>query len=224
MDAETPPTSALPGKRLPPAWQVFPVSHRYQNDEAVAFVALGANLPSAHGSAADTLAAAVATLAGRGFDLVGQSSLYESAPVPPSDQPPFRNAVIALRTGLAPDRVLAALHEVERGFGRTRTVRWEARLLDLDLIAHGARVLPDRAGWQRLAAMPDHSPAPTDDARPCVPHPRAHLRRFVLAPLAEIAPDWRHPVWGARADALPGFAARDQHCRRLAWAPGASGG
>ncbi|WP_201153456.1 2-amino-4-hydroxy-6-hydroxymethyldihydropteridine diphosphokinase [Rhodothalassium salexigens] len=190
----------------------------------MAFVALGANLPSAHGSAADTLAAAVATLAGRGFDLVGQSSLYESAPVPPSDQPPFRNAVIALRTGLAPDRVLAALHEVERGFGRTRTVRWEARLLDLDLIAHGARVLPDRAGWQRLAAMPDHSPAPTDDARPCVPHPRAHLRRFVLAPLAEIAPDWRHPVWGARADALPGFAARDQHCRRLAWAPGASGG
>jgi 2-amino-4-hydroxy-6-hydroxymethyldihydropteridine diphosphokinase len=104
------------------------------------------------------------------------------------------NAAAALETSLAPEPLLARLHEVEAFFGRQRDVRWGPRTLDLDLIALGDAVVPDPGvfdWWRRLP------PARQTEAVPetlILPHPRLQDRAFVLVPLAEIAPDWRHPV------------------------------
>ncbi len=105
------------------------------------------------------------------------SGLYRTAPVGgPPGQPDYLNAALALHTDLAPQALLAALLDIEARAGRVRAERWGPRVLDLDLIAHGDLVL-DAPGLT-------------------LPHPRAFERAFVLAPLADIAPDWRHPTLG----------------------------
>lgn len=132
-----------------------------------------------------------------GLRIVGRSRWYESAPVPMSDQPWYVNGVVEIDTDLDPASLLALLHEIEAAFGRTRSVRNEARPLDLDLLAYGDRVL-------------------TEEPAPLIPHPRLHERAFVLLPLAELAPDWRHPALGEGIQALIGRLPRDQITRKLA--------
>jgi 2-amino-4-hydroxy-6-hydroxymethyldihydropteridine diphosphokinase len=149
------------------------------------FIALGANLPSARfGPPRATLEAALAALGDMGLDVVRRSRWYESTAVPPSDQPNFVNGVAAVETELGPEDVLARLHAVEAEFGRERRVRWEARVVDLDLIAYDDLV-KGRAATQMKELV--------------LPHPRMQERLFVLKPLAEIAPEWRHPVLGKTA-------------------------
>lgn len=139
-------------------------------------IALGANLPSARfGAPRATLEAALAAIAAKGVRILRRSSWWESEPVPASDQPWYVNGVAAVATTLEPVALLSLLHGVEAEFGRVRGARNEARLLDLDLLAYGDR---RREG-----------PDP-----PLLPHPRLADRAFVLLPLAEVAPDWRHPV------------------------------
>jgi 2-amino-4-hydroxy-6-hydroxymethyldihydropteridine diphosphokinase len=113
---------------------------------------------------------------------VGLSRLWDSAPVPASDQPRFVNAVLRAEGAPDPAALLAALHGIEARFGRVRGERNAARTLDLDLL--------DLNGLIRAA------PAPV------LPHPRLGQRAFVLAPLAEVAPGWRHPVTGETVEAL----------------------
>lgn len=138
-------------------------------------IGLGANLPSPdHGPPKATLEAALAALEERGVRVCRRSRWYSSAPVPPSDQPRFVNAVVAVETALSPEALLAALHAVERAFGRRRTVSNAARPIDLDLLAYGAQV--------------------RTDAAPILPHPRLAERAFVVLPLCDVAPDWRHPI------------------------------
>lgn len=138
----------------------------------LAYIALGANL----GDPLATLHAALGGLAELG-ELQAVSRLYRTAPVGgPPGQPDYLNAVAALETRLAPLALLDALQALETQAGRTRTVRWEARTLDLDLLLYGGEVLAS----ERLS----------------VPHPRAWERAFVLAPLADLAPDLAHPVSG----------------------------
>jgi len=150
-------------------------------------IGLGANLPSPeHGPPVVTLEAALAALASRGLRIRARSRWWESAPVPVSDQPWYVNGVIEVETSLAPEALLALLHEVEAGFGRLRSVPNAPRILDLDLLAYGSLV---REG-----------PAP-----PLLPHPRMAERAFVLHPLAEIRPGWRHPASGL---SLPQLIAR----------------
>jgi 2-amino-4-hydroxy-6-hydroxymethyldihydropteridine diphosphokinase len=141
---------------------------------------LGANLPHAGRSPRETLAAALARLAALDVPAVATSRWYRTRPVPASDQPAFVNGVAVIRTGLDPDALLALLHRVEAAFGRRRGVRFAARSLDLDLLAVGNRVI-DRPGGLQL------------------PHPRLHERAFVLIPLVEVAPEWRHPLLGRTA-------------------------
>ena len=111
-----------------------------------------------------------------GFRIVAVSSLYRTEPIGYTEQQWFVNGVILAETTLPPQDLLAALLHVERLFGRVRTVRWGPRPLDLDVIFYGDRVVDSK------------------DLR--IPHPRAHERRFVLEPAAEVCPDFVHPVLG----------------------------
>lgn len=139
---------------------------------------LGANLDHPHyGTPERTLDAALAALGRHGIALVVRSRGYRSAPVPASDQPWFVNLVAAVETRLEPAALLAALHDIEAEFGRTRRRPNEARVLDLDLLAYHDRV-----------SAPGEVPV--------LPHPRLAERAFVVLPLREIAPDWRHPESG----------------------------
>lgn len=130
-----------------------------------------------------TLAAVVATLPAHGIDVAAVSPWFASAPVPPSDQPWYVNAVACIETALSPEAALAALQAVERAFGRVRGAPNAARTVDLDLLAWGRLI--------RTAGLP-----------PLLPHPRMTARAFVLAPLAALAPDWRHPQSGQTAATL----------------------
>lgn len=136
-------------------------------------VALGANLPSRVGLPADTLTAAMAELGLRGVRPVATSSLHVTQAWPDPSDPPFVNAVSVIETTLSPSMLLDALNGIERGFGRVRGTPNAPRALDLDLLDYNGLV---------------------QDGPPILPHPRMHRRSFVLLPLAEVAPDWRHPV------------------------------
>jgi 2-amino-4-hydroxy-6-hydroxymethyldihydropteridine diphosphokinase len=137
-------------------------------------IGLGGNLASPRwGAPRETLAAAVAALDGEAVAVVARSRWYRSAPVPPSAQPWFVNAVVSVATAMPADELLVRLQAIETRFGRVRGERNAARVLDLDLLDYrGERI-----------GSPDLT----------LPHPRLHQRRFVLEPLAEIAPQWRHP-------------------------------
>jgi 2-amino-4-hydroxy-6-hydroxymethyldihydropteridine diphosphokinase len=140
-------------------------------------IALGANLSGPAGPPLAQCEAALERMRAAGIAVAARSPWYESTPWPPSDQPRFVNGVVAVRTGLPPVELLATLHEIERALGRVRGVPNAARTLDLDLIDYDGLV---RGG-----------PEP-----PVLPHPRLAERDFVLRPLADIAPAWRHPVTG----------------------------
>ena len=144
----------------------------------VIFIGIGANLPSLrHGSPLATCRAAIRVLDARGVIVTRRSRWYVSAPVPPSDQPDYINGVLQVDTGLSPETLLRVLHDVEHVFGRCRGERNAERTLDLDLLAYGNVTRDSSAAVE-------------------VPHPRMHERAFVLRPLAELAPWWRHPRLG----------------------------
>jgi 2-amino-4-hydroxy-6-hydroxymethyldihydropteridine diphosphokinase len=147
-------------------------------------VAIGANLPALDGgSPLSTCRAAAAALdALVGLRLVGLSRWFRTAPMPPSGQPDYINGVARLRGTADSAALLAALQAIETRAGRHRSTPDAARTLDLDIVAIG-----------------DLCRAASD---PVLPHPRAHLRGFVLVPLLDVAPDWVHPVLRQPAAAL----------------------
>jgi len=155
-------------------------------------VGIGANLPGPGGNTPlDTARWAAARLDELpGLRLRALSRWYQTAPIPPSDQPPYINAVALLGRQLPaaepdPADLLVWLQAIEATAGRTRGERNAARTLDLDIIAMGQ-------GGQMIRAAPD----------PVLPHPRASLRAFVLAPLLDVAPAWVHPGLGREAHSL----------------------
>ena len=148
-------------------------------------IAIGANLPGPDGRTAlqscEWAVEQLGTLPGLRLDAV--SRWYESAPVPVSGQPPFVNGVALLSGNADPHELLATLHQIETVANRIRTVPNAARTLDLDLIGMDGLVL---------------------DGPLILPHPRAADRAFVLAPLCDVAREWRHPVLNRTAgDLLP---------------------
>ena len=159
-------------------------------------IALGANLPSRFGAAAATLHAAVERLRQAGTLELRVSRFYRTPCFPPGAGPDYVNAAACLRFAGDPAALLAQLHAIEAEFGRERAERWGQRTLDLDLIAAGDTVLPDLAtyrAWHDLPPVQQTRAAPDELI---LPHPRMQDRAFVLVPLADVAPDWRHPVLG----------------------------
>jgi 2-amino-4-hydroxy-6-hydroxymethyldihydropteridine diphosphokinase len=151
-----------------------------------AVIALGANL----GDPATTFARAL-ELIGRDIGTVVARSTWRETPAlvhpddPVREHPPYLNGVVLVDTELEPEEMLARLHAVERTLGRDRaseTRPWQPRTIDLDLVAFGEEIR-DAAGL-------------------VLPHPRMHQRDFVLTPLAEIWPGWRHPRFGRTAAEL----------------------
>lgn len=141
-------------------------------------IGIGANLPSERfGPPRATCEAALSAIAEHGVTVVQGSRWFRSAPVPASDQPWYVNGAARVETALEPLALLGVLQGIEADFGRVRAERNAPRVLDLDLLAYGGRVMDGTHGL-------------------ILPHPRMHRRAFVLLPLADVAAGWRHPVLG----------------------------
>lgn len=145
-------------------------------------MALGSNLTGEFASSEALLEAALARFPQAGLPVLARSGWWSSAAWPDPMGPEYRNGVALVEANGGPEAVLAELFSIETQFARERRARNAARTLDLDLIAYGRQVID--------------APALT------LPHPRAHERLFVMGPLAEIAPGWRHPVLGKTAAEL----------------------
>lgn len=152
--------------------------------DRTAYIAMGTNLPFAGAAGPELLARALAAMTEAGLAVTARSSIWRSPAWPPgTNQPDFHNAVVAVEAGeWTPEGLLAVLQGIEARFGRERRERWAARTLDLDIVAMDGCV-------GTFGAV-------------VLPHQSMHERGFVLSPLAEIAPDWRHPVLGKRASKL----------------------
>ena len=172
-----------------------------------ALLALGANMPSGTGGPETTLEAALAHLPDMDTRVLATSSWYRTAAVPAGSGPDFVNGAAAVGTVLTPEALLARLHEIEAGFGRVRRTRWAPRVCDIDIIAYGSLVRPDAEEQARWAGLPPDQASAATPEELILPHPRMQERAFVLVPLAEVAPGWRHPVTGLSVremcDALP---------------------
>ncbi len=151
-----------------------------------AVVALGGNVPGDYGTSEALLEAALARFAAAGLPILRRSSWWRSAAWPDPSAQEYRNGVVLVEARQGPQALIRTLFTLENAFGRRRAERNAPRTLDLDLIAYGRIV--------------------SDDPHLTLPHPRAHERLFVMGPLAEIAPDWRHPVLGSTAAELAASA------------------
>lgn len=146
-----------------------PPCYQPRIEDAVVYLALGSNL----GDRAANLRTAVERIGELGR-VEAVSRIYESAAVGYREQGPFYNLVLRLRTGLAPEELFAGVKRIEQGMGRTRSFRNAPRIIDIDILTYDDFVLH------------------TKDLE--IPHPRMMERSFVLLPLAEVAPDFVHPL------------------------------
>ena len=162
-------------------------------------VALGGNLSLRGRKPVEILELALQKLPEFGFRLVRRSSWWVSSAWPNPMDPPYINGIALVETGYTPSQALAQLHSLETAFGRVRSDPNAPRTLDLDMIDFAGLVCD-----------------PTDGEALELPHPRAADRAFVMRPLAEIAPNWRHPRLGLTAEALAKSARIGVDAQRLA--------
>jgi 2-amino-4-hydroxy-6-hydroxymethyldihydropteridine diphosphokinase len=158
----------------------------------IVFLSLGSNV----GDREKNLRTAIAALPELGVKVKKVSSIYETEPVDLLDQPWFLNCVVEGETTVQPATLLRELRELERQMGSKKLLPRGPRLIDLDILVYGERTI--------------------DSPELRVPHPRMHLRRFVLALLAEIAPDLKHPTWSGTAAQLLNGLSDDSVVKKLA--------
>ena len=159
--------------------------------EKTVYLSLGSNI----GDRAKNLHAAIAALPGVGVRVTKVSSFYETEPVDLREQPWFLNCVVEGETEIPAAELLKKLSEIESRMGSKKLVAKGPRVIDVDILLYGRETI--------------------DTPELQVPHPRTHLRRFVLVPLAEIAPELRHPAWSGTAGDLLARTPDQSEVRRL---------
>jgi len=165
-------------------------------NRSTALIALGGNMETDVGSPQKTLSAAISRLSENQIGVRAISRFFGTPCFPVGAGPDFVNAAIAVDFDGSPAQLLEQLHRVEADFLRKRDQRWGMRTLDLDLLAVGQQVLPDVSGFESWLQLPTEQQAQQAPAELILPHPRIQDRAFVLVPLCDIAPKWRHPVLG----------------------------
>ena len=171
-------------------------------DRNLHIVALGSNATEYAVTNAELLKQAVGRIKTEGLVPVRFSRIYATPAYPAGIGPDYANACLLVQSPRTPFEVLAVLHRVEEAMGRVRRERWGQRVIDLDLLASGDRVLPDATTVRHWMALHDADQRRMWPSELILPHPRLHQRAFVLVPLAEIAPDWVHPLTGERVDGM----------------------
>jgi 2-amino-4-hydroxy-6-hydroxymethyldihydropteridine diphosphokinase len=152
-------------------------------------IGLGSNLTTEkYSTSKEILEAAIALLIKKGVKVEKTSNFYETEPVPKSDQPWFVNAAICVTTSLNAQELLNTLHGVESELGRIRKEKWEARIIDLDLLCYDDLVFPNKAEWVKKASQDNPEGS-------IIPHIRLHERDFVLIPMIDVAANWMHPIY-----------------------------
>lgn len=157
-------------------------------------IGLGGNLKFQGSPTATSLANAVHALAAEGLVIRSVSRFFSTPCFPAGAGPDYVNAAISVETELAPKQLLARLHRVEALFDRERAQRWGMRTLDADLLAYDQMILPDLAEQGRWLNLPAEDQIKSTPKELILPHPRLQDRAFALVPMADIVPDWRHPV------------------------------
>ena len=184
----------------------MPQAKNHQKAHTKVLVLLGSNVTFALEESAELVRDALNCLSERGIRITSISRYYSTACFPAGVGPDFINVAAELAVDEPPETLLQKLHDVEDEFGRERPSRWAQRTLDIDLIAYGDCITPDRTTfehWMNLSLEEQMKQAPD---QLILPHPRVQDRGFALIPLSDVAPDWRHPVLGKSiremADAL----------------------
>lgn len=177
--------------------------------QSVALIAIGANLPSAVADAGETLRTALHIVhENKGISISRLSKFWNTPAFPKGSGPNYLNGAFSIHTTLNPQQLIDYIKKIEENLGReSNTGRWSARVLDMDIIAFNDVILPDKLTLRKWVNLPLEQQKVMTPETLILPHPRMQDRGFVLAPLAEIAPDWIHPDTGKSVremlDALP---------------------
>lgn len=165
----------------------------------IGLLAFGANLPSGAASPQETVLRAMDIISDDKVSELNRSSLFATPAFPDPSGPRYVNACTMVQTELSPKALLKHVHRVEDTLGRVRDQRWGARVIDIDLLSLAMIVCPDLETHRSWAALPPEDQIARTPDELILPHPRIADRSFVLVPLAQIAPLWRHPVTGLTA-------------------------
>jgi len=159
-------------------------------------IALGSNTSENSTDSYSLVKTALSQLKAKSIVISSISKYYLTPAFPVGAGPDFINCVASATTEMSPDDVLKTLHAIEANLGRSRSVRWGQRSIDIDLLSYEDFIRPDEkvhSFWLSMSLERQMADAPTELI---LPHPRIQDRAFVLVPLADIAPDWVHPVLG----------------------------
>ncbi|WP_298563646.1 2-amino-4-hydroxy-6-hydroxymethyldihydropteridine diphosphokinase [uncultured Aliiroseovarius sp.] len=184
----------------------MPQAKNQQKVYTKAWVLLGSNATFALKESAKLVRDALGCFSERGLRITSLSRYYSTACFPAGAGPDFINVAAELEVDEPAEVVLQKLHDIEDEFGRERPSRWAQRTLDIDLIAYGDCITPDRETFEHWMNLPLDEQMKQAPDQLILPHPRVQDRGFALIPLSDVAPDWRHPVLGKSikemADAL----------------------
>ena len=159
-------------------------------------VALGSNVSDDLSESLEVVERAIEILLVNSIKLSNKSQIYQTPAFPMGAGPDFINCVLAAETDLSPEELLSELHEIEASLGRVRHKRWAQRVIDIDLLSYENLVKPNEDVVNSLIEMALTEQMERTPEHMILPHPRIQDRGFVLVPMADVVPDWRHPVLG----------------------------